>query len=256
MLKSSEKNIIILWAHPRSCSTAFFRMMVARGDFICFHEPLCTLYDKKIVSIELNGKKFNFTSIYPLLKFIENTAKEKPVFIKETTDHFYENVLTNTDFINRTQHAFLIRNLSSSILSHFKINPDVKCDEIGYQFLYKTYQIIKKNKLKKPIILNANALVETPQKTIKEFCRHFDLKFYPQALSWPPSDLPQWQSTHAWHRKVATSTGFHKIKRYNPDDLNKWPRLVEFYNFHKPFYDKFLQISNIRLNPDNITKES
>ncbi len=32
-------DIIVLWATPRSTSTAFEWMMRMRGDLACFHEP-------------------------------------------------------------------------------------------------------------------------------------------------------------------------------------------------------------------------
>ena len=35
--------IIALWSHPRSMSTAFERIMRARGDLDCLHEPF--MYD-------------------------------------------------------------------------------------------------------------------------------------------------------------------------------------------------------------------
>ena len=36
--------ILALWAHPRSMSTAFERVMSNRGDMECFHEPYNEAY--------------------------------------------------------------------------------------------------------------------------------------------------------------------------------------------------------------------
>ena len=37
-------DIIALWTHPRSISTAFERVMIERGDFNVLHEPFSYLY--------------------------------------------------------------------------------------------------------------------------------------------------------------------------------------------------------------------
>ena len=36
--------MLVLWATPRSTSTAFEWMMRQRGDFTCFHEPFNEAY--------------------------------------------------------------------------------------------------------------------------------------------------------------------------------------------------------------------
>lgn len=43
--------VIALWAHPRSVSTAFLRMMAERGDVTVVHEPLVLLTDHGQVTV-------------------------------------------------------------------------------------------------------------------------------------------------------------------------------------------------------------
>src|SRR5690242_19337971 len=39
----SQAVLLMLWSAPRSRSTAFFRMMIERGDFTAVHEPFSYL---------------------------------------------------------------------------------------------------------------------------------------------------------------------------------------------------------------------
>nr|WP_293108444.1 hypothetical protein [Okeania sp. SIO2F4] len=39
-----KNKIVVLWAHPRSLSTVFERIMMERGDFKIFHEPFAYVY--------------------------------------------------------------------------------------------------------------------------------------------------------------------------------------------------------------------
>jgi hypothetical protein len=43
--------LLMLWASPRSRSTAFFRMMAERGDFTMVHEPFSYLAEFGYASI-------------------------------------------------------------------------------------------------------------------------------------------------------------------------------------------------------------
>ncbi len=43
--------VVALWAHSRSASTAFVRMMIERGDVTVLHEPLLALHEEGRVSL-------------------------------------------------------------------------------------------------------------------------------------------------------------------------------------------------------------
>ena len=45
--------IIATWAHSRSASTAFLRMMIERGDVLVLHEPLLALQSGGTVSLPM-----------------------------------------------------------------------------------------------------------------------------------------------------------------------------------------------------------
>jgi hypothetical protein len=61
--------ILMLWSAPRSRSTAFFRMMIERGDFVCVHEPFS--YLAEFGHVDLEGTRY--TSAPGLLAGLSST---------------------------------------------------------------------------------------------------------------------------------------------------------------------------------------
>jgi len=78
-VESGQAGLLALWSAPRSRSTAFFRMMVERGDVVALHEPFAKLDDHG--ETELPGR--NVTSIDELIDRLLNLAERTRVFFKE-----------------------------------------------------------------------------------------------------------------------------------------------------------------------------
>ncbi|HUD39315.1 MAG TPA: hypothetical protein VMR14_20630 [Streptosporangiaceae bacterium] len=57
--------ILMLWSAPRSRSTAFFRMMIERGDFVCVHEPFS--YLAEFGHVDLEGTRYTSAPFYERL---------------------------------------------------------------------------------------------------------------------------------------------------------------------------------------------
>jgi hypothetical protein len=53
--------LLMLWSAPRSRSTAFFRMMAERGDFMMVHEPFSYLAEFGYADVA--GERIMFTGI-------------------------------------------------------------------------------------------------------------------------------------------------------------------------------------------------
>ena len=81
--------VIILWAHPRSMSTAIERVMRERGDFDCLHEPFLHYY------------------------YIERSAKPLPHF--DTEQDHPSSYAETRDMILRHHHPFYERLRAHSV---------------------------------------------------------------------------------------------------------------------------------------------
>lgn len=243
MNDGDAKKLIILWAHPRSRSTAFFRMMVERGDFLCIHEPFCTLQDTGKVTLDYKGETFSFCDFNGLMAFILQLKRECPVFIKETTDHRYAQVLANIDFLKAAKHSFLIRDLAHSILSHYKVNQDVSCAEIGCEHQHEIFMSVFRHTDSTPLVIDADILVKQPETEIQKFCSCFDIVHIPHSVQWSPDDLPHWKRTKRWHIEAAKSSGFRYEQKSSGEELTLLPHLLEYYNYHKPYFDELKSFS-------------
>jgi hypothetical protein len=78
--------VIALWSHPRSMSTAFERIMRARGDLECLHEPF--MYDYYINRSTRQLPNFDAIEDHPrsydaIRDMILEKAERGPVFFKD-----------------------------------------------------------------------------------------------------------------------------------------------------------------------------
>jgi hypothetical protein len=112
--------LLMLWSAPRSRSTAFFRMMIERGDFIGVHEPFS--YLAEFGYAEAGGVRV--TSAPGLIAALGAAGRERPVFAKETTGRRYPEVLASPSFLaGDAVHTFLIRHPAETIRSYLAMWP-------------------------------------------------------------------------------------------------------------------------------------
>ena len=101
--------------------------MMERGDVTVLHEPLVTLLDDGEVSIP-DGPVLR--SVAAVVRYA--TSLPGPVFVKDTTEHRYTDVLTR-ELAAGITHTFVIREPSAAIASHVAVKPDASCSDIGYE---------------------------------------------------------------------------------------------------------------------------
>ncbi len=127
--------IVVLWAVPRSTSTAFEWMMRQRGDMTCFHEPFGEVWYQgddprwpryePDVSVRTPG--LTFESRWAELT---DAAIERPVFIKDFP-HYIESMWDDR-FLAHFNHSFLIRDPLKTLLSMESKWPDFHVKETGF----------------------------------------------------------------------------------------------------------------------------
>jgi hypothetical protein len=74
--------MLMLWSAPRSRSTAFYRMMIERGDFTAVHEPFSHV--AVFGRADVGGR--TLTTAPEVIAELRSLATTRQVFIKETTD--------------------------------------------------------------------------------------------------------------------------------------------------------------------------
>ena len=244
--------VIALWAHSRSASTAFLRMMIERGDVAVLHEPFLALTQGKPVTLPAHdhgavaeGPGQSGTAVArsgrQLVDRLAELAEVRPVFIKEVLDYRYEYVFTHPDELAWMTHTFLVRDPRQAISSHYAMKPTVTCPEIGYEWLWELFQLLWSAAGRQPLVLRSEDLLRDPAAETRAYCEAVGLPFLPHALHWVPGDRPEWQQHRRWHLDTIRSSGFTADRNIYPVTVDNDPVLRSFYDHHHPFYERIVR---------------
>lgn len=199
----SRPRIIALWSVPRSRSTAFFRMMLERGDFECVHEPFSYLHEFGSVVV---GDR-TVTNEKDLMRGLLRLAEQRPVFFKDTTDERYD-PMADEEFIQTVTHSFLIRHPEETARSYRKVNPGVRPEQLGFGHLAELRDAVLSATHQDPPLIESRDLLRDPAGVVREWCTQIGIDFVPEALHWSAGDRSEWAASSRWHRDVSGTTGF------------------------------------------------
>lgn len=228
--------IRVLWSAPRSRSTAFERMMVERGDHQVVHEPFSHVVDFGACDVGSVTPSDQFSVMSALV----DLSARGPVFVKDTTDFRYVDLLADKDFLRRCTHTFLIREPAAAIASHARLVLEPDRDEVGFAWLYEIHARVAEVTGEEPLVLHSDDLVRDPSGAVRAYCAAVGLTHVPSAMTWEPRMLPIWARSQRWHTSAARSTGFQGT----PDGDQAVaavvgnPTLEPLYRYHLPYYEK------------------
>jgi hypothetical protein len=221
--------VLMLWSAPRCRSTMFLRMMAQRGDFATVHEPLSRVKDfgrSAVLDREC-------TTADDVIREILALGRRRRVFVKDTTDFHFPEVLHSAELLSRCRHTFVIRDLNDAIASHFALNPALTRDEVGFARLREIYDAVTAATGTPPVVIDSDDLVVDPPGVVRRYCEAVGIEFIAEALRWPRGGLPEWELTARWHEHVANSEGIESHHRGRPDlRVAMHPLLGAYYRFH------------------------
>jgi hypothetical protein len=234
--------VIVLWAHSRSASTAFLRMMLERGDITVAHEPLLHLTEVGEVSLPgADGTPVSVRSEREVLAHLTALGADRTVFVKEVLDYPYQYLFDHPAELAPLTHTFIVRDPRQTISSHYAMKQTVTCAEIGYERLCRLFELVWSVTGRQPLVVRAERLLADPEQTIRSYCAHVGLPYREDALRWTPGDRPEWQRHSAWHVDASRSTGFTDRRNSYTDTVDNNPTLRSFYDHHLPFYQRLVQ---------------
>ena len=252
--------LIMLWAHPRSMSTAIERCMRERGDLDCLHEPFLHYYYHERSEKPL--PHFDSDQEYPdsyqgTREMLLRRAESSAVFAKDMSYYIMPELLQDSPFCERITHCFLIRNPMRSILSYYKLDPSVDLYEIGIEAQWQHFCGLQAQGIS-AVVLEAEAVQQDTNHAMKQFWSALGLDFREQALGWNQDSAPQdWQYVEGWHQQATRSTGIRqaesdpqKYQREFDAKCAESPQLNDYLEHHRPFYEKLKQYSLTRVTAD------
>lgn len=253
--------IIMLWAHPRSMSTAIERVMRERGDFDCLHEPFLHYY-----YLEKSGRTLPYfegevehpSSYAATREMILAQAEQGPVFGKDMAYYVMPELLDDVDFCRRIRHCFLLRDPLRAILSYYRLDPDFALDEVGFEAQWRLFDGLRALGIEDSVVLEAEAVQRDPAGMIGRFWRSLGLEYVSEALHWKQGEIPSdWQYVEGWHESVSASSGIQPPA--DDDDgpgaefaraCQQTPALRQYLEHHRPFYQRLQRFSIARDDSD------
>ncbi|MFE6829203.1 sulfotransferase family protein [Streptomyces sp. NPDC057690] len=224
--------IIALWSAPRSRSTAFLKMMMERDDVVTLHEPFCRLAD--FGEAEVGSRTVRTEA--DLIAAIRELAQDTTVFFKDTTDFRYPGVLADQAFLREVAHTFIIRDPREVIASHYALNPELKCDDVGFSRLHELYLAVAEAQGSDPLVIDSDDLLDHTEEIVRTYCERTGLTFRPDTLRWNPGIPKDWQLTERWHVDAGNSSGFTRKPKEYTDTVDNHTVLADYYRQQFPFY--------------------
>jgi hypothetical protein len=198
---------LALWATPRTVSTAFDKMMRARGDHDVFTEPFSVAWyfgpERRSPRYDVSEPAATFEAV---LDEVTTTARSRPVFVKDMAYHL--GPLLRPDVLASFRSSFLIRDPRWSVPSMLRRWPDATPDEIGYDAQLTAFRICTEVGGAPPPVIESAALLADPPGVVARWCAAVGIEHRPGSLTWDAGQPEGWERWGDWFADAARSTGF------------------------------------------------
>ena len=239
--------IYLLWATPRSTSTAFEWMMRMRGDLACFHEPFGEAWyqgdDARAPRLHDQSPRQPGLSFAGVIERLQAAAGKRPVFVKDMpqfTDHLWSD-----EFLDRYRHSFLIRDPAKVLASLQRSwsrsgNPGFTRNEIGFDEQRRLFDRLLDRSGQAPAVIDSDDLLEDPPRMVECYCQAIGIPYIAEALSWEPGSRSEvlWYDgdDSVWHETLKNSDGL-KAQPGKTVDISELPQwLQDLYADFLPHY--------------------
>lgn len=229
---------LALWATPRTVSTAFDKMVRARGDHAVLTEPFSVpFYDGP----EQRSPRYPISE--PSAAFdatLEQVlAAPAPVFVKDMA--YQLGPLLRSEVLARFTSSFLIRDPAWAIPSLLRVWPDATVEEAGYHAQLRAFELCCELEGRPPVVLDSDALRADPAAEVGRWCDAVGIDRRPDALRWSPGRPPGWERWSEWFDAAAASTGFAPPPTGPPPKATG--RAAELIDACRPVYDVLVRAS-------------
>lgn len=234
----SSTGPIILLTHPRSCSTAFERAIYQlREQVVVMHEPYgqafyfgkerCTKIPGYLAMQKVDAPSFDEVTA-TLTRQVGDTALR--VFSKDMGYYLHRDGGPATSILRQladkgATFAFLIRNPVKAVPSLSKMQKQqsvvygdhLQKEEVGIEELYALYRFLKYDMGLPCTVVDADDVVENPEKILPVFCASVGLTYSEACLRWDADFPTEWENWAGWHEDAKNNVGFVKLAPTIPD---------------------------------------
>ncbi len=235
----ADDRVLVLWATPRSTSTAFEWMMRMRGDFVCLHEPFGPAYyrgeDRRTTRLAENPVERGRTYASTWVDILAARQGGR-VFSKDFPNYVIH--LADGDFLDHFQHTFLVRDPALALASMHNEWDEFTMDEAAYEALHAMFDLVVTRYGAVPPVIDSDDLLDDPAGTVRAYCAAVGIDFLPEALEWEPGERSEvrWYGG-AWHDSLSASTALRRQPTEYRASVTDDPFLAEMYDRCLPHYE-------------------
>jgi hypothetical protein len=227
---------IAMWSGPRNISTAMMRSFENRSDTEVVDEPFYAYYLKEsgsphpMAAEVLASQSQDYMTVVKQLTEVGGEASIQ--YQKQMTHHLGadEDLSWTAELIN----CFLIRDPAEVIASYTQSRGVCSAQDIGIIRQWQIYQQVQALTGQALPIVDANDVLQNPERILTALCAKIGIPFQPKMLSWPPGSRRSDGVWHPhWYASVKASTGFaaYVAKTVSLDTQQR-----EVYAAVKPYY--------------------
>jgi hypothetical protein len=229
--------LVVLWAHPRSVSTAFVRMMMERPEVTVVHEPLVILTDTGSFDVPApGGGAVTARTVPEVVAALRELSAAGPVFVKDTLEYPYTDFFDDPSLLDGAAHTFIVRDPARTIASHAAIKPELACHEVGFEHELRLFELVRDRTGTAPPVVDADALLADPPGVVRAYCAAIGWDFRPATLRWAPADRAEFAENRRWHLDAIGSSGFAAPAKEFARTCENDPVLAGYLRHHEPFH--------------------
>lgn len=260
---------VIVWAPPRSRSTAFERSLSRHSRATVAHETLTEPFlkernaenfarfieAKRDADVARDGATVSYAEALRALANAKvgdgtlanananaseaTTTDEAAFFASKELSCYYDEARIIDAWMMRFKHVVLVRDPCATLKSFYRVGVEENngayfdVSEAGF---YEAFIITDRlNRLgAEYMVLDADMdLLNDPESTFRSVCDFVGTPFEHSMLEWEAKERRCWQSFRGWHDDVASSTGFEEIKKpaiqYPPEVFAGAARCMPYY---------------------------
>lgn len=222
--------------------------MRERGDLWCGHEPF--MYDYYVHRQVARMPHFDVRGDHPVTyeairDMLVAKAGQGPVFFKDMAYYVMPHILSDPGFLDRLTHVFLIRNPVASILSYYRLDPELTLEEVGIEAQWRLFEALEERGIGR-VVIEAETVQKDTVGAMSALWQRIGLPFRPAAFDWRAEVPKDWEQVGSWHGTVSASDGIRpmdageaELKQREFDECAEAaPHLSDFLAHHLPFYHK------------------